>query len=129
MGSASTCSSTVTRKSCSRMRPTTTKMLLILIGKLVPMTMPLGVVVIGAKATLLAALAVTTTGTNPQLLKSLHPYLQGVMSVGKVLLTTLLQLLEIGLLELVVLVPLMLRKAADGNYKLLLNLKPKISSQ
>merc|ERR1712032_601792 len=70
-----------------------------------------------------------TTGPIPQLLKSLHPYLQQVMSVGKVLLTTLLQLLEIGLLEPVVLVPLMPRKPADGNYKLLLNLKSKISSQ
>merc|ERR1712037_516279 len=118
--------------SCSRMRPRSTTMVLLLIGKLV--------VAIGVKATLLAALAVMTTGMTlaaqqvekpttgpipPQLLKSLHPYLLYRMSVGTVLLTTLLQLLEIGLLELVVLVPLMLRKPPDGNYKLLLNLKTK----
>merc|ERR1711934_140074 len=128
-------------KSCWRMRPRSTMMVLILIGKLVVTTMPLGVVVIGVKATLLAALAVMTTGMMlaaqqvekpttgpipPQLLKSLLPYLLYRMLVGTVLLTTLLQLLEIGLLELVVLVPLMLRKPPDGNYKSLLNLKKKI---
>merc|ERR1711934_1120744 len=128
-------------KSCWRMRPRSTMGVLILIGKLVVTTMPLGVVVTGVKARLLAALAVMTTGMTlvaqqvekpttgpipPQLLKSLHPYLLYRMSVGTVLLTTLLQLLEIGLLELVVLLPLMLRKPPDGNYKLLLNLKKKI---
>merc|ERR1719460_2143766 len=111
-------------------------MVLILIGKLVVTTMPLGGVVIGVKAALLvmttgmmlAAQQVekpTTGPIPPQLLKSLHPYLLYRMSVGTVLLTTLLQLLEIGLLELVVLVPLMLRKPPDGNYKSLLNLKKK----
>merc|ERR1719497_33538 len=107
--------------------PMTMKTLLILIGKLVPMTMPPGV--IGVRATLLAPVAGMTTGMNPelqvqvqmttgtipqQLLKSLHPSLLSRMSAGKVLLMTLQQLLEIGLHPQLPTLALALPRQADG---------------